>query len=411
MRYVLARQPGFKLVVVHDTAPAVTFSLAPQLELVVIEGLAPASQGGEGWIELRNRNFQRVRIMNAQIAALEWQYNRIGGCGSFSLELKERYDALRDLVIVGDFDVAVYLPTIGGTTLLWYRGYVDRVDENLETHETVRITGYGYSRQLNRVVVAATYADMEVSEIARDILATYVAPKTGILPTQELIATAGFVAGTLVFNTTADKAIKTLADLVGYEFGVDKERRLYFVPAGATITNRHFIGGDVVRYNSPRAYDDIVNRLYVQGKDGLRVTVESVDSQTDHGIREAIVLNGSIASEADARKYGSALLKDKARPVRRASIQIRSVNEPVERNVPMGRVAISGKDTSRSVLYGGPKYGEAIYGGPFQAQPENVTYAFRHGMPSVKYTLGNPKDETSRQLKAIEFQLDALREI
>lgn len=410
-KFVVARSPTFKQVTVHTAAPRVTFAYFPLFELVVVD--SPPGTGIFGYyVELRDKTFKKVRILNPEIEALEWQYNRIGGCGGFSLTLKTKFDALRDVAVSGDFDVQVYLPSPDGlTTVLWYRGYVDRVDEMMDTKETVRFSGYGYGRQLNRVVVAATYANMEISAIVRDILDLYVAPKTSILATSGLFNVTGYTASTLVFNTTADKAIKTLADLVGYEFGVNKERQFFFVPPGVTITNRHFIGGDILKHDSPREYDGIVNKVFVQGKDGLRFTVENTESQDTYGIREEIVVNASITNAADAQQFGVAFLRERAKPVRRTTINVRNMREPVERNLPIGRVAISGEASNLSVLYGVPLYGQAIYGGAFQAQPETIRYTFRDGLPDVVYQLGNPKDESSKQLKSIEYELDALREV
>lgn len=411
--FKVARQPGFKQVMVASDAPPVTFAYQPFFELVVIEsGLAGPDPGW--YVELRDRTFKLVRILDTAIEAMDWQFDRFGGCGAFNIQLKERFNALRGVNLQGEYDVRVHLPSPdGASVLLWYRGYVDRHEDNLELKETVRISGVGYGRQLSRVVVAATYVNTSVRDIVLDIMQNVVAPKTSILFSADRIVPTGFVASTIVFNTSADKAIKTLADLVNAEFGVDKERQFYFVPAGATVTNRYFIGGDVTAMNSPRSYDGIVNRVLIQGKDGLRFTVENVGSQARYGLREQIIVNAAVASEGVAQQLGQAIMREGARPVRKVRVNVRKVDEPLERQFPIGRVSVEGITGEAASHYdSGDLYDTGkVYGGGFSAPPENIRYQWRDGRPTASVQLGNPKDETSKQLKAIEFELDALREV
>jgi hypothetical protein len=400
------------MVMVADDAPPVTFFYQPFFELGVIGELIGPDPGW--YVELRDRNFKLLRILDTAIEAMDWQFDRFGGCGAFNIKLKERFNALRGVNLQGEYDIRIHLPSADGSSvLLWYRGYVDKHSDDLNEKETVSISGMGYGRQLGRVVVAATYINMSVRDIVLSVMSTYVAPKTSILFDPTRVGDAGFVASTIGFNTTADKAIKTLADLVNAEFGVDKNRNFYFVPAGSTVTNRYFIGGDVTALNSPRAYDGIVNRLFIQGKDGLRFTVENVGSQERYGLREQVVVNASISSESVAQQYGQSFLRENARPVRKVRVNVRKVDEPLERQFPIGRVAVDGiagdapSHYDDGVLYNSG----AIYGGGFSAPPENIRYEWRDGRPTASVQLGNPKDETSKQLKLIEFELDALREV
>lgn len=405
--------PIFQRVVVHTNAPQVTFALFPRFELVVIAGAdqgAPLPAGF--YVQLLNGEDEVVRVLDKQIEAMDWQFNRQGGCGSFNVRLKERYGALDDLNIDPSFSVAIHEHIAGASHMLWFRGAVDKKEDDLDSRETISLSGYGYSRQLSRVVVAATYGGENISAIVSSILEDFVAPNTDIRHVVNLIHPSAYTADTIVFNTTADKALKELADLIGYEFGVDKERRFYFGPAGVTVMHRFFIGGDVQAYKSPVDWDGIVNKLHIQGKDGLRAVVENVGSQALFGVREGIVVNASIASDSVAQKYGQSYLRDKAKPVRRARIVVRKVERPLEWELPpLGRVSVGGTQSGVSAKYGTAIYGQATYGGPFQAQAESVGYTWRTGKPSAVVQLGSPKDEMARTLKQVELEIDALREV
>ena len=368
-------------------------------------------------VELRNQRGKLVKVFNRELATASWSFDRIGGCGSFRLGIKALFDEL-PVASWGDHDMRVYLGPLDGSTLsLWYRGYVDRVSGKLATDEAVELTGFGYVRQLERVVLNnKSYLNMEVAAIITNILDTYVLPGTDITYDASAIETTGVVAQSIVFNTSVDQAFKTLADLVGArEWGVGSDLKFYFRRRVEYAKIFVFVKKDVEYFDDVRSFDEIKNSFFLQGKDGFTYALEHAESISLYGRRQEIIVNSAITNQTDADQYLDALLADSARPRRQLRCGVVNVAGPYEDDLPLGKISIMGEDLQGS-LYGEPKYGEALYGFPYQAQVNGVAYTVRtpgassSGIRAVLQAAYTPP-QIGKSLKQIEQQIEELREV
>ncbi len=363
-------------------------------------------------IELRNQSGYLIKeFTKNDIASLSWDFDRIGGCGPFSLTIKKKFNEL-PVASYGEYDVRVYLgPADGTTQILWFRGYVDRVVGTLDKNESIDITGFGYVRQLNRVIVNKNYSGMELGAIVKDILDTFVVPNTRITYSAADIINTGITASSLVFNTSADQAIQTLADIAGsMEWGVDLNRSFYFKKRLEYVKIPLWIRRDVALFEDTRSFDEIKNSYYLQGQNGLTYALEQTESVQLYGRRQDIIVNSSINSTTDAQNYLAALLNDSARPPRQIRIEVASVGSPYENSLPLGKVCVMGEDLS-GPLYGEPKYGEKLYGYNWQAQVNTFTYTLRPGGVGVEIQAAYLPPQIGKSIKQIEKEIEQLREV
>lgn len=361
-------------------------------------------------VELRNARGRLVKIFSKELEAVSWSYDRIGGCGAFRITLKEKADTL-PLGAYGDHDARVYLgPLDGSTMILWFRGYLDMARGRMDLRESVDLTGFGYIRQLDRFVVNKSYQGREVAGIVTDILETFVTPNCDITYEAADIEVTSVTATSIIFNTTAAQAIKTLSDLVGSrEWGVDRNLKFYFKRRLEYPKTYVFVKRDITRFEDVTSYDEIKNSLFLQGKNGFTYALEQSESIALWGKRQAIIINSSITNATDAAQLLNALFSDGAKPRRQLRAEVARITQPIEYSVPLGKVSIMGEDLQGS-LYGEKKYGEFLYGYPYQAQINTVSYTLIPGGVRAAIQAAYLPPQIGKSLKEIETQLEGLRE-
>src|SRR3990167_3815156 len=126
-------------------------------------------------VELRNRSFNILDVLEKEFSDLTWEYSRIGGGGGFNFSLPRKYCDEKN--ISGDFNIRIYVRTGAGTYSLWYQGLVENKMPDLNGHdERIKVTGHGYSVQLSRIYIDTTYTSQEISVIVKNILDNYITP-------------------------------------------------------------------------------------------------------------------------------------------------------------------------------------------------------------------------------------------
>lgn len=360
-------------------------------------------------VELRDKNFNLVRILTKKIKDISWVYNRIGGCGNCDISISISFEELTNY-IKPDYEIRIFAALAGTSAELVYRGFVEDYRPKISIPDGVRISTSGYFGQLKRVPVIRTYTNMEISAIIKDILDQDILPNTSIFYEAANIEESGFVVDTIEFNTMADDAISTLARLAGnFEYGVDRNLDFYFKEKSTTIKHFVRIKKDVKNFDEINDYSNIINRYIIKGKDGFSDTVDNTESQTLYGIRTKIISNSAITTTAVSQRYGSMLIAESARIARRASINIVNKNALFESSVPIGKLTILKVPISTKTKYGAGKYGAFKYGNLISYDVENISYSLGDIGLNAKIELGQEQPDITNQIEQLNFELNQIR--
>lgn len=360
-------------------------------------------------VELRDKNFNLVRILTKKIKDISWVYNRIGGCGNCDISISISFEELTNY-IKPDYEIRIFAALAGTSAELVYRGFVEDYRPKISIPDGVRISTSGYFGQLKRVPVIRTYTNMEISAIIKDILDQDILPNTSIFYEAANIEESGFVVDTIEFNTMADDAISTLARLAGnFEYGVDRNLDFYFKEKSTTIKHFVRIKKDVKNFDEINDYSNIINRYIIKGKDGFSDTVDNTESQTLYGIRTKIISNSAITTTAVSQRYGSMLIAESARIARRASINIVNKNALFESSVPIGKLTILKVPISTKTKYGAGKYGAFKYGNLISYDVENINYSLGDIGLNAKIELGQEQPDITNQIEQLNFELNQIR--
>lgn len=360
-------------------------------------------------VELRDKNFNLVRILTKKIKDISWVYNRIGGCGNCDISISISFEELTNY-IKPDYEIRIFAALAGTSAELVYRGFVEDYRPKISIPDGVRISTSGYFGQLKRVPVIRTYTNMEISAIIKDILDQDILPNTSIFYEAANIEDSGFVVDTIEFNTMADDAISTLARLAGnFEYGVDRNLDFYFKEKSTTIKHFVRIKKDVKNFDEINDYSNIINRYIIKGKDGFSDTVDNTESQTLYGIRTKIISNSAITTTAVSQRYGSMLIAESARIARRASINIVNKNALFESSVPIGKLTILKVPISTKTKYGAGKYGAFKYGNLISYDVENISYSLGDIGLNAKIELGQEQPDITNQIEQLNFELNQIR--
>lgn len=363
-------------------------------------------------VELRDRSFNILEVLDKEFMSLSWGYSRNGGCDSFSFDLPREY--CNERYISGDFNVRIYARN--DTTQAYdlkYQGVVESKLPNVRgSEETISVQGHGYQAQLSRIYLdGVTFVSQEVSVIVKNILDNYVVPNTDITYDAGDITATSFTPSTITFNTDAQSALQTLADTTGTrEWGVDKDRNFYFKQRSSTVGLRFPLGGKVTGFSSDDSFKDIVNRVIVQGGDvaGVPYTATFNDtlSQLKYGRRDEVVQNSSITTSDVAQQLATSVLTDKSDVVRRARMELVNHETFIESTIPIPLLAI----VARGVLYGEKYYGTFLYSGEVSYQVNRVTYRISDdGVLQANIEMGKLRPDLSEAIGQVEYELEQLR--
>lgn len=361
-------------------------------------------------VELRDRSFNLLDILDREIMGLSWAYSRIGGCGEFSFELPRRF--CNEKHISGDFNVRIYKRTGPETYALWYQGLVeDKVPSIKGDKETIAVRGHGYQAQLSRIYVDQDYTSQEVSVIVKSILDNYITPNTNITYSASDIEATGFTPDSLKFNTDALRALQTCADIVGSrEWGVDKDRKFFFKARSSTVGFRYPLGAKITDFDEDQSFKDIINRVIIQGGEiagsPYTKTYNDTASQLKYNIRTKVIQNSSITTDNVSQQYANSIFAEFNDVVRRVSFTLVGNEDRIETTIPIPLLVLLGG----GVTYGKQRYGTFLYSGLIERQINKILYSTdNNGNLKTKIDAGYLRPNIAEELAQLDYQLEQAR--
>lgn len=363
------------------------------------------------------------------VIGLEWKYDRQGGCGNAVIILPSS----EATGLTGEHEVHIVERTgvfsanrygtgklygaghkygISSGEKVWYVGFVNFI-KMIDTEDNIKqILCSGFRDKLRRVIINQTFSSKEISTIVNTIMAT-VTTETNV--GSGTIEATGFTADSLEFdNESADKVIQKLVELAGnYEWGVDRNKELYFVAKKQTIEHRFFKGVNVIFHENEDDFESIINSILVVGGDvagtPFSETVENSTSIAKFDRRKRVVQNSSITTSSVANQLADSIMATAANPERRGKIAVNPHNRLIETSVPLGKLAVVDGDVlsvyGTGILYGTIKYGDA-----FGYQIESIAYSLEGKELSCEIDLGNPLSSLTDKIAQIEYTIDQQRQ-
>lgn len=388
-------------------------------------------------IEIRDKDFVLKDRLENSVVSLQWEWNRIGGCGRCTLTIDGDYKRVN---VSADDDIRIYLPNSTSGATLWYRGYVETVAPQIASGNSgsIRVECIGYFNWADRIVVhdseaVKVYTSQEVSLIVDDIIDSFLVPSSPIVA--GTIDASSFVPDTLEFKGTAKEVLRTLFDLLGdVEYGVDASLSFFWRRQSSVISDKFFLGGSVIKITDRLDFKNILNKIHFEGGDvgGSTFTptpATAQDSISRYGLHEEIVSNAAIVTNGVANQYMSSLLLQRARPASQLAVSLKNVTKRFEATQPMGAIAIVDPSTSQTrYKWGKTASGGAnkiwgtlvnggsgiVYGGIRSEQIDRVVYTMspEDGRVDAELQFGNSigNSRASAVLKRIEAVQNTLRQ-
>ena len=357
-------------------------------------------------LELSDRSFSRLEFLDNEYSDLDWEFNQIGGCGSLGFRLPRQF--CQELNIAANFNIKLHRRAKVGTGWnLWWQGLVENKSPHIESKkEFVNISCQGYSTQLNRIHVDRNYGSQELSITLKHILDNDIVPNTNITYDAGDIQATSFTANSLEFNINAKEAVQTIADLSGYEWGVNKDRKFYFKAKSSTVSHRFVLGGKVVKFFTDDVAQDIVNRVIIKGGNvagsPFTATYNDTQSQLKWGRYDKFVSNSAIVTAEVAQQYANAIFNEKSTIVRRGSMQVVDLDDRIEETLPIPLMEM----VSRGVAYGERKYGTFLYSGRINYFINKASYKYGNdGVLTTNLSIGVPTPSIGETIAQIEHKL------
>lgn len=379
---------------------------------------AEAESGFSFQVQIADKNGNLKALLNNEIVAMNWSYRRLGGCDKFNIILKRNFDDFENITAANRrelYDVQIYITkTVGGSSTLYFRGYITRIRPNLRDSEQIIISGQGYGERLKNIQVTQSdgtpkvYSSTTVSGVVTSILNDYVTPNTPI--TVDTIDTFSTAITSIKFNGSVREAIDKLADIVGAEWGVDRNRKFYFRTPSTSVGFRFLIGKDVGELADEVDYTDVVNKVYVEGGDvsgtPFRVVRQDAASISQYGLREQRVFNSSVRETAIANALGDSVLAEKKEFIRSVRVSIPFNRDLLESSNPLPRFSVV-KLPRQDAIYGTFLYGEQFYGGTDdKLVMDRIDYELRDVSLLTTIESGFGKPDLVDQFKLLEFELE-----
>lgn len=363
-------------------------------------------------LEIRDRNFNVIEILDDEYLNLNWSYSRIGGCGEFHFVLPRK--VFEERAISGDFNVRIYYrDPILNSYVLWYQGLIENKTPSMRGNtETIDISGHGYQAQLRRIYLNnITYTSQEASVIVKNILDNYVTANTNITYSPSDLEATSFIFDTLNFNTDVLSALQTIADTVGErEWGVDLNRKFIFKARSATVGFRYTPGRNITNYSENQDFKEIINRVIVQGAQTggtyYTATYNDTISQLKYGRRDKVIQNSSVTSAIVAAQLADATFAEFNDVIRKANFDLVGVEAQIEATTPVKLVNILQKQDK----YGEKNFGEGLYSGLVNYVINRVNYSVsNNGSLKISIDLGKIRPAISEAISQLEYQIEQNR--
>lgn len=363
-------------------------------------------------LEVRDRSFNVIYILDKEYLDLSWSYSRIGGCGEFSFRLPRKL--FEELAVSGAYNVRIYHRNTSTNSYdLWYQGQIEnKVPSVRGNSEDIQISGHGYQSQLSNIYLdGVSFTSQEASVIVKSILDNYITANTDISYSISDLEATSFTFDTIDFNTDALSALQTIADTVGTrEWGVDANRRFFFKARSAQVGLRYSIGRNITNYSENQDFKEIVNRIIVQGAQVggtyFKATYNDASSQLKYGLRTKLIQNSSVVSSTVASQLASATFAEFYDAIIKNTFELVGVETQIEATTPIPLVNILVKQDK----YGEKKYGEGIYSGLVDAVINRINYSVTNNSSlKIGIDLGKVRPTISEEIAQLEYQLEQQR--
>lgn len=343
----------------------------------------PARPFGILQVLLYDEYFNLKRELN-NFTNLYWEYNRIGGCGQCTFSVIQSADqhekdfAPRTSVkIVIDGEVR-------------YQGQIAKYVRSVQTgSEAIMPVFFGYLLNLDNVVVRRSYVNTEVSEIIKDIMDQDVIPNVDVDYSDVDIDETDYVVQSITFNHTVKDAFAILGQLAGnYEWGVDRDRLLYFKRPDRIVRHVAVLGREIQSFQQEKSYEAIQNIVNVFGSGGFLGRVSSSLSQRLFGYKETNVFESAVSEASDGNRIAAISVKFLGASQRRTNFSYMKDDEFLERSLPIGAMAITTSSLRRLKKYGASAPGRRnTYGRNTSVYPNKYGNLANDQIGTIRYSL------------------------
>lgn len=369
-------------------------------------------------IELRDRSFNILELNDNLVSGIDFDYSRIGGCGDFKFTLPRKY--CDEKYISGGFNVRIYIWNEETKVFdLWYQGLVEEKVPTVQgVVESIDVIGHGYQAQLGYIQLSGlTYTNQELSVVVKNILDNYILPATDITYDLADIESTGFTANNLKFDTDAQSALQTIADIAGTrEWGIDRNRKFFFKARSSTPGFYFPIGKNVINFQEDQSFKDIINRVLIQGgdiDDGMGGTIpyqktyNSTISQLKYGRRDRIYQSSSVTTDPVSSQLANSLFNDYSDVVRKATCDLINYKNRVETTLPIPLFVLIAES---AITYGTNPYGTFLYSGLINRQINRISYTIdSQSVLAIKLDLGDLLPDDANFINRLQYTIEQIR--
>lgn len=239
---------------------------------------------------------------------------KIGGLHSFSFSISRNLD-------IPFFDQMETRFTFQGVH--WFTGELNYKPELATSNTKYEFEGIGYISYLKKIKkITVTYTSKTFLYIISDLIETYIYGNTPILYNLELIDVPDITISNLeIKNKSLDKIFDILLGIansqyktIQYEYGVDKDRQIYFRPINNEVYRGFFEGFQIQDPEIKSNTKDIVNKVNIYrpqtGTDTLEFvsTVDDTNSQEKYGIASRDIEIADFLDQTTAELIASGII-------------------------------------------------------------------------------------------------------
>lgn len=363
-------------------------------------------------IVVSDRYFNVIEEIQDIASNISWDYNRVGGCGSFKFDVPIRF--CEETFLGGNFNVKIYRknPTTRAYDL-WYQGRIEDKIHNVQgVNEKISIQGSGYQSQLKDIIVNSTFTSQEISTIVTDVLDDDIVPNTDITYSGGDITATSFTPDSIDFNDKDGLDVfQTLADITGSrEWGVDKDRKFFFKQRSSSVGLRFPLGSDGAVFSNDTSSHEIVNRVKITGGDvggtPFTATYNDTASQNKWKRRDKAIQNSSIVTSQVASQYADAIFAEFRDVVTRGKLDLLK-EQLIESTIPIPLLQVIAK----GITWGTEKWGTFLYSGLVSYQVSRINYSLDEvGNLKIGLQLGQLRPNVAEDLNQLEYKIDQIRQ-
>lgn len=361
---------------------------------------------------LKDNNGVVVDYIQNKIKKLSWDWNRIGGCGACRMSVGEEWDAALASSFAEDYEINIYLPTINGTSALWYSGFIDKVSPFIKGDVgAVDVSCLGYVNQLKRMIIEKkTYIGQEISNVVKNLAEVYGTGDTSITTTASDFEDTKFTADRLYFDESLYAAIVKCAEIAGRrEWGVRADKSLFFLARDDSIKTYYNLTEDFTSFRPQRDYNPMITEIFLRGGSGYEAIFKITNRIT---VRKIIVSNSAITTQSVGQQFGRMFLKENGIPRRAFTASMVKKNTRIEETIPIAKVAINVKigikslyDVATNLYDSGLKYD----GGTEALQINKIKYTLMDDGVDIALFLGPLSANIIDDLGKLEYMIETER--